>query len=212
MARNNPNPKVLKKLIDYAGEIDFFETLTGQLPIGYSVAHERNGRPRQHFVDNAIILMEHGTNPFKVYTEFNSCTIHAVVTASKDYQFLLDACLDFKDALEMPFGGKVVPNQTPLTIAAGAGRLWACKYLLHRGADIEGVNGHLSPVTACVNALGRPWITDFRYDNDLYECLEFLLENGARRDIKFPGIKRSTSEWLGGIFDNEIRAKVCRIF
>ena len=212
VARNNPNPNVLKKLIDYAGEMDFFETLTGQLPIGYSAAHERYARPRQHFVENAIVLLENGTNLMKVYTEFNTCTIHAVVTATEEYEFLLDACLQAEGAAEIPFGGKIVPNQTPLAIAAGAGRLWACKKLVDFGAHIEGKNGDLPPVTCCISSLGKPWIADFRNDEGVYSCLEYLIRSGARREVNFPGINWKTNEWLENVYDIKIRKKVYNLF
>lgn len=207
VAKGNPNPKVLQKIIEYAGTIDFFETLTGQLPIGYNMIHDRYQGNRNYYVENAKILLGHGIDIRKVYSEFNSCAIHAVATAPEEYSFLLDSCLSLDGFIDIPFGGRIFPNQTPLAIAAGQGRLWACRKLLECGADIEGKNGNVSPVTACVSAM-TTYNNDVRYDDDLYACLSLLVESGARQEVKFPGINLTTEQWVEKIFDGMFKEKV----
>lgn len=210
VARNNPNPNVLRKILKYAIDFDLFETKFGQLPLGYSMINSRKETSRPFYPENAHVLLDIGTDLKRVYLEFNSCCLHAVATAPDQYGFVLDECLRHDNLLELPFGGRIVPNQTPLAIAAGSGRFWACEKLIKAGADIEGLAGNLSPLTCCVSSLTDS-SSDQNYYHDVYTCLVLLLKSGARCEVKFQGISRTKNEWVNNIVDPSLKTKVSEL-
>ena len=211
VAAFNPNSNVLRELISYAGSFDYFDTMIGQLPIGCVMANNRHAPKRELFPDNAKVLIDFGTNLACSFQPLQTSAIHMAVTAPEDFEFVLSQCLAVKTALEAAWGNDVVVNQTPLACAAGAGRLWACKKLVENGADVEGRNGDISPLTACVSALTTPY-RDFRYDDDLILCAEYLINCGAQKHVFHKGIACDTRGWIERITVEEARSQVESLF
>lgn len=211
IAAFNPNSNVLREIINYAGSFDYFDTMVGQLPLGCVMVNNRNAPKIDLFPDNAKVLIDFGTNLSRVFQPLQTSAIHVAVTAPEDFDFVLSKCLAVNTAPEAAWGNYVVVNQTPLACAAGAGRLWACKRLVESGADVEGRNGDISPLTACVSALTTPH-RDFRYDEDLILCAEYLINSGAQKHVFFKGIDRDTRGWIKHITVEEARFQVESLF